>query len=170
MITGESVLETERLTLFKLVLEDAPFILRIVNEPSWLQYIGDKKVRDLEGAEKYIEDGPLKSYKANGFGLYLVKLKNGTPIGLCGILNRDALRDPDIGFAFLPEYTGMGYAYESAFAVLTYGKTVLGLNRIVAITSPDNFRSGKLLEKLGLKFSKTVRLVGDNEDTRFYEG
>ncbi|UII35144.1 GNAT family N-acetyltransferase [Fulvivirga ulvae] len=169
MTPTENVLETDRLLLSKLKVDDAPFILRLVNEPSWLRYIGDRGVKNLEDAENYIVNGPMKSYETNGFGLYLVRLRNGTPIGLCGILKRDTLNDPDIGFAFLPEHTGMGYAFESAQAVLTYGKTVLGLNRIVAITSPDNSRSGKLLEKLGMKFSKMVRLAGDKEDTRFYE-
>lgn len=167
--TVDNIIETERLAISKLIVEDAPFVLRLVNEPSWLQYIGDRGVRNLEGAKKYIIDGPMKSYETNGFGLYLVKLKNGTPIGMCGILKRDTLNEPDIGFAFLPEYTGMGYAYESAAAVLNYGKNVLGLKRIVAITAPDNSRSGKLLEKLGMKFSKMVRLTGDKEDTKLFE-
>ena len=166
---AENVIETERLIMSKLIVDDAPFVFRLVNEPSWLQHIGDRGVKNMDDARKYIIDGPMKSYETNGFGLYLVKLKDNTPIGMCGILKRDTLNDPDIGFAFLPEYTGMGYAYESAFAVLNYGKTALGLTRIVAITSPDNSRSGKLLEKLGMKYSKMVRLAGDKADTKLFE-
>lgn len=167
--SAENVLETERLILSKLIVEDAPFILRLVNEPSWLKYIGDRGVKNLEDARKYILNGPIKSYKDNGFGLYLVRLKNGIPIGLCGILKRDTLEDPDIGFALLPEYAGMGYAYEAAFAVLEYGRNALGIKRIVAITSSENFRSGKLLEKLGMKFSKMIRLSEDQEEVKLYE-
>lgn len=169
MITpAASILETERLTLVELNTDDAPFVLRIVNEPSWLQYIGDRGVRNMNDARQYILDGPVKSYKEHGFGLYLAKLKNGTPIGLCGLLKREALEDVDVGFAFLPEYTGHGYAYESASAVMEYGRTALGLGRIVAITAMDNHKSIKLLQKLGLSFEKVIKLDKDEEECKLF--
>jgi RimJ/RimL family protein N-acetyltransferase len=128
-----SLIETERLTLRKLSVEDAPFILRLVNEPSFLQFIGDKGVRNLEDARQYILNGPVASYAQNGFGLFLVQLKaNQVPLGMCGLLKRETLEDVDIGFAFLPEFWNKGYAFEAAAVVLSYAKDVLKLPRIVA--------------------------------------
>lgn len=153
------ILDTERLSLRKFSLDDAEFVFTIVNDADWLQYIGDKGVRTLDDARKYITSGPLDMYAKRGFGLYVVELKGeGTPIGICGLIKRDTLEDVDIGFAFLPAYRGSGYALESAAAVLDYGRRVLGIDRIVAITSPDNERSGRLLEKIGLKFEKLLEL------------
>src|SRR3982750_718510 len=124
------VLETDRLILRHLAPEDAEFILRLLNEPSWLRFIGDKGIRTLEDARSYILKGPVEMYARLGFGLYLVELKEGlVPTGLCGLIKRDSLKDVDIGFAFLPEYWGRGYAYESAAAVMTYGRDALGLKR-----------------------------------------
>lgn len=159
------VIETERLTLRRLSTEDADFILSLLNDPAFLRFIGDKGVRTLEEARKYIANGPVEMYARLGFGLYLVELKDdGTPIGLCGLIKRDGLDDVDIGFAFLPEFRAKGYAYEAAAATMDYGKDVLGLARIVAITSPDNAASGRLLEKLGLRFERMIRLrEGDGE-------
>ena len=169
MITSAAyLLSTERLVLSKLSVDDAPFMLRLVNEPSFLEYIGDRGVRNLEDARNYIINGPMKSYEDNGFGLYLIRLKNGIPIGTCGLLKRETLDDPDIGFAFLPEYTGKGYAYESAAAVMEYGKATLKLQRIVAITSMHNERSEKLLAKLGLKFEKLIKYGHDGEETKYF--
>jgi RimJ/RimL family protein N-acetyltransferase len=144
------VLETDRLILRWLSPEDAEFILRLLNEPSWLRFIGDKGVRTIEDACSYILKGPVEMYSRLGFGLYLVELREeGFSIGICGLIKRDSLEDVDIGFAFLPTYWGRGYAYEAASSLMAYSGKVLGLNRIVAITSPDNHRSVKLLEKLG---------------------
>ncbi|MGH9768025.1 MAG: GNAT family N-acetyltransferase [Blastocatellia bacterium] len=163
------VLETDRLNLRWLSTDDAEFILELLNEPSFLRFIGDKGVRTLEDARNYILNGPVDMYNRLGFGLYLTELKDGgVPIGICGLIKRDALEDVDIGFAFLPRFWGRGYAYESASAVMSYGKDVLGLNRIVAITSPDNYASAKLLEKLGLKFERMVRLSDDAEEVRLF--
>ena len=163
------VLETDRLILRWLSLEDAEFILRLLNEPSWLQFIGDKGVRTLEDARSYILQGPIEMYSRLGFGLYLVELrKEGWPIGMCGLIKRDSLPDVDIGFAFLPAYWGKGYAYEAAAAVVKFSAAVLGLDRIVAITSPDNDRSAKLLEKLGLRFEEMVKLSPDADQVRLF--
>jgi len=163
------VLETDRLILRRLSADDAEFILQLLNEPSFLRFIGDKGVRTLQGARDYILNGPVDMYNRLGFGLYLTELKEGgVPIGVCGLIKRDALEDVDIGFAFLPRFWARGYAYESASAVMTYGKDVLGLKRIVAITSPDNHASAKLLEKLGLQFERMIRLSENAEEVRLF--
>jgi RimJ/RimL family protein N-acetyltransferase len=163
------VLETDRLILRWLSPEDAEFILRLLNEPSWLRFIGDKGVRTIEDARSYILQGPVEMYSRLGFGLYLVELREeGFSIGICGLIKRDSLEDVDIGFAFLPVYWGKGYGYEAASAVMAYGGKALGLNRIVAITSPDNDRSVKLLEKLGLRFEEMVKLAHDSEEVRLF--
>lgn len=156
-------LETSRLIICHLTPDDAPFILDLLNQPSFLQYIGDRGVRTLEDAQNYIRKGPMSSYERYGFGLFLVKLKDGgAPAGLCGLLKRDTLPDVDIGFAFLPQFWSQGYAYESAAAVLAHGKNTLGLKRIVAIVQPDNAGSIRLLEKLGLRFERMIRLAEDD--------
>jgi RimJ/RimL family protein N-acetyltransferase len=163
------VLETERLVLRWLSTSDAAFILQLVNEPSWLQYIGDRGVKTLEDAENYIKKGPLEMYGRLGFGLNLVELKGSDePIGICGLLKRESLDDVDIGFAFLPGFWGKGYAFESVSATILYGKSVLGLSRIVAITSQDNDPSGKLLEKLGFRLERLVRVAADDEDLKLF--
>jgi len=163
------ILETKRLTLRELTEIDAAFILRLLNEPSFLRFIGDKGVRNLDDARAYILNGPVASYKQNGFGLYLVQLKtNNTPIGICGLLKRESLADVDIGFAFVPEVWNQGYAFESADAVMIYAKDVLKLTRIVAITDKDNEASGKLLEKLGLMFDRMIDLSGKGDETRLF--
>jgi len=164
-----SLIETERLTLRKLSVEDAPFILRLVNEPSFLQFIGDKGVRNLEDARQYILNGPVASYAQNGFGLFLVQLKTDqAPLGMCGLLKRETLEDVDIGFAFLPEFWNQGYASEAAAGVLSYAKDVLKLPRIVAITNKDNDASGKLLEKLGFHFDRLVKLADDKAELKLF--
>ena len=163
------VLETDRLILRWLTPEDAEFILQLMNEPSWLRFIGNKSVRTIEDARAYILKGPVEMYSRLGFGLYLVELKEeGISIGICGLIKRDSLEDVDIGFAFLPKYWGRGYAYEAASAAMAYAGNMLGLKRIVAITSADNDRSVKLLEKLGLRFEKTVKLSKDSEDVKLF--
>jgi RimJ/RimL family protein N-acetyltransferase len=163
------VLETERLVLRWLSTSDAAFILQLVNEPSWLQYIGDRGVKTLEDAENYIKKGPLEMYGRLGFSLNLVELKGSDePIGICGLIKRESLDDVDIGFAFLPGFWGKGYALETASATILYGKSVLGLSRIVAITSQDNDPSGKLLEKLGFRLERLVRLETDGEELKLF--
>jgi len=163
------VLETDRLILRWVSLEDAEFILGLLNEPSWLQFIGDKGVRTVEDARAYVLKGPVDMYSRLGFGLYLVELKESVlPIGMCGLIKRDTLEDVDIGFAFLPAYWRKGYAYEAAAAVMAYGEKVLGLNRIVAITSLDNDRSAKLLEKLGLQFEKMLKLAPGSTEVKLF--
>lgn len=156
-------LETERLLLRQFTAADAAFILEQVNEPSFIQNIGDRGVRTLDDARAYISNGPVASYTKNGFGLYLVALKKtGESIGMCGLIKRDTLDDVDIGYAFLPKFWGKGYAVEAALCVKAYAKDVIGLKRIVAITNPDNEGSIRVLEKIGLRFERMVRLSADD--------
>lgn len=154
------ILETDRLRLRRLTLGDAPFILRLLTDPSFLRFIGDRGVSSLETAEAYITNGPMAMYESHGFGLYLVELKaDGTPIGMCGLLQRPALADPDIGFALLPEFWSKGYAFEAAKATLDHAVGTLGLDRVAAIVNPDNAASIALLQKLGLRFQQLIRLT-----------
>lgn len=167
--TPKAILETERLTLRPFTTGDAELILELLNEPAFLQYIGDRGVRTIEDARRYILNGPIASYEQFGFGPYRVALKDtDVPIGMCGLFKRDSLEDPDVGFAFLSRFRSQGYAFESASAVLTYGREVLGLPRIVAITAPDNEASIRLLEKLGLKFAGMIRLTGEDSESRLF--
>ena len=150
------ILETERLRLREFTLNDAAFIIELLNSPGWLQFIGDRNVKTEEQARTYLENGPLNSYKVNGYGLWLVERKEDEkPIGMCGIINREYLDNPDIGFAFLPGYHGQGYAYEVVTATMDYANQHLQISKIEAITIAENERSIRLLEKIGLRFSKT---------------
>jgi RimJ/RimL family protein N-acetyltransferase len=169
VVPAVKVLETERLILRRLSVEDAAFILELLNEPSFLRYIGDKGVRTLDDARNYILTGPIDSYERFGFGLYLAALaRDGAPIGICGLLKRETLKDVDIGFAFSPAFWGNGYALESASAVMAYGRDTLGLARIVAVSSPDNQRSIKILERLGMRFEQMVRLSEDAAEIKLF--
>jgi RimJ/RimL family protein N-acetyltransferase len=164
------VLETERLILRHFTVEDAAFVLRLLNEPSFLENIGDKKVRTLSDAATYLLDGPIKSYQAHGHGAYLVALKESLePMGLCGLLKRDQFEDPDVGYAFLPEFWSKGYALEAAAAVMEYGRRTLGLPKIIALVKPGNSGSIRVLEKLGLAFSKLIRMEPDGIEAALYE-
>jgi RimJ/RimL family protein N-acetyltransferase len=164
-----TVPETERLLLRQFTVDDAQFILTLLNEPSFLRYIGDKQVRNLKDAEAYILNGPIASYKQYGFGLLLVELKEThTPIGMCGLLKREELPDADIGFAFLPAYWNKGFAFEAAAAVLQDARERLRLERILAITSLDNESSIKLLQRLGFSFERVIRLSKVGEQVKLF--
>lgn len=161
--------ETDRLILRRLEPADRAFILALVNEPTFLRYIGDRGVRTLEDAERYIEGGPRASYDRHGFGLYLVETKaDRRAIGICGLIKRDELDAPDVGFAFLPAFGGCGFAYESAKAVLDDATAFRGFGRILAIVSPDNDRSIRLLEKLGFRFERMIRMKESEPEIRLY--
>jgi RimJ/RimL family protein N-acetyltransferase len=167
--SGVQVTETPRLTLRRLRKDDAPFILQLVSGPEWLRYIGDKGVRTFADAQTYIEEGPMSMYRRLGFGLYLVELKeSGEPLGICGLIKREALEDVDLGFAFLRAYWGNGYAFESAAAVMDYGRRTLGLGRILAVTTQDNEASARLLGKLGFRFERLLRLVPDGPEAKVF--
>jgi RimJ/RimL family protein N-acetyltransferase len=165
----ETILQTERLILRRLCLDDTAFILRLLNEPSFLQNIGDRKVRTIEDARNYILNNPMASYQRLGFGLYLVEEKaTGAAIGMCGLLKRDSLDFPDLGYALVPEFWGRGYAMESAAAVLAYARNTLNLSRILAITNEDNERSIRVLERIGFSFAKTIRMNGDAAEVKLF--
>jgi RimJ/RimL family protein N-acetyltransferase len=163
------ILETERLILRQLTTDDAEFILELLNEPSFIRNIGDRNVRTIDDACAYILNGPVTSYAKNGFGLYLVQLKEiGDSIGMCGLIKRDTLEDVDIGYALLPRYWSKGYAVEAAQATMAYGKDVIGLKRLVAIVDPTNAGSIRVLEKIGLRYEKMVRLSADDIDLKLF--
>ena len=148
-------------------LDDAGFIVELLNDPSFLRFIGDKGVRTTEDARQYILTGPMDSYDRHGFGLWLVELKGPqTGIGICGLLKRESLTDVDIGFAFLPQYRSKGFAFESAAAVMEHARAVLGLRRIVAIANDDNIGSHRVLKKLGMRFERMIRLSDDEPEIR----
>jgi RimJ/RimL family protein N-acetyltransferase len=164
-----TVIETERLTLRRLSVDDADFILNLLNQPSFIRFIGDRGVRNLPDARLYIESRFVESYRRFGYGLYLVGLKDGgAPVGICGLVRRDYLPDADIGFAFLPEYWSRGYASESAGAVLDYARGVLGLKRVLAITAGDNEGSAKVLAKIGLKFERMIKPPGEGAEVKLF--
>ena len=159
------ILETERLQLRMITTDDASFMLELFNSPDWLKYIGDRNVRSVDEAVAYIRKYYLTSYKENGFGSYAVVLKeNGKTIGSCGVYKRPNLENPDIGFAFLPEYLGKGYGYEAAKAVMEYARAELGMTTILGFTVDYNLASIKLLEKLGLSQRGTYKFEDDPEE------
>ena len=168
VIQAPLVIQTRRMYLRELDLGDDAFILELLNEAGFLRYIGDKGVRTLDDAREYLLKGPMDSYARNGFGLYAACLHQGTPIGICGLVKRVGLDDPDVGFAFLSRYWAKGYAVESAAAVLAHARRVLKLDRILAITSPDNASSIAVLEKIGLKFERMMRLVPDGPEIKLF--
>lgn len=168
-MTASPILETERLTLRHLEASDAPFILRLVNEPGWLRFIGDRAIHSLDDARAYIETGPRASYAAHGFGLYATTLRpDGTPIGICGLVKRDGLDHPDVGFAILERYWGHGYASEAATATVAYARDVLGLDRLLGITMADNTASGFVLENSGLHYEGMIVIPGMDQPQRLY--
>lgn len=162
------IAKTTRLTLRELQLTDAAFALRLYNEPSFLQHIGDKAVRTIADAENNLQQGAIASYAEHGYGMWLVENQQGQSIGLCGLIKRDFLTETDLGYAYLPEYFGQGYAYEAATAVLAYAAKNTALKTIVAIVSPDNFASKSLLEKLGFEQDGQVLVPDKNEKIDFY--
>jgi RimJ/RimL family protein N-acetyltransferase len=162
-------LKTERLLVREFDANDAEFILELLNQPSFIQFIGDKGVRTVDDARNYIATGPIESYQRHGFGLYLVELKDKkVPIGMCGVLKRESLPDPDLGFAFLPQYWGKGLAFDAASAVLQEARDKFKLIRILAITNPDNDASIKLLAKLGFQFEHVMKLSSDSDEVKLF--
>ena len=162
-------METDRLVLRPLAETDAAFILELLNDPSWLRHIGDRGVHTLQQACDYVRNGPMAMRARHGFALDAVVLRDtGVPIGICGLLKRDTLDDVDIGFAFLPAYCGLGFAREAAVATLQHGARQSGLKRIVAITAPGNADSIRLLESIGFRFERMLRLRDDPDELRVY--
>jgi RimJ/RimL family protein N-acetyltransferase len=161
-------LHTERLTLREFNLDDAGFILELLNDPDFIRFIGDRNVRSLDDARKYL-NGPFESYQRNGFGLWLVEdSANQTPLGMCGLIRRDILPDVDIGYAFLPQFRAQGFAYEAARAALDFGRDTLKLKRVLAVVSPENDRSIHLLTRLGLKFERMFTWPQDGAELKLF--
>ena len=163
-----TVIETSRLILSELKTEDAAFILKLYNDRDFISYIGDKGIRSIKDAEKFIENGPQQSYREHRHGLYLVQLKDFTSIGICGLLKRANLDLPDIGFAILPDYRRVGFIYEASKAVIQDAKKRLLYDKIVAITSPNNNASINLLIKLGFRYKELIKIESDNKPTQLY--
>lgn len=163
-----TIVETQRLRLRDFTPDDAAFAHALVNDPDWIRYIGDRDVRSLEDARRYLENGPMKQYATHGFGLWLVERRDdGVPVGMCGLVKRDKLADVDLGFAFLPAYRSRGFAFEASEGVLRHARAALGFQRIVAITSPGNEPSGRLLEKLGFVYETTLDWL-PNDPVKLY--
>ena len=163
-----TVIETARLRLRWLQPEDAAFILELLSDPQFLANVGDRGVRDLQSARRYIEDGPGASYRRFGFGLYAVQLKAaGEPLGLCGLLRRDSHPDVELGFAMLPRARRRGYTSEAAAATLEFAFSELHLKRIVAITAPHNDASMHILQRLGMRPEGRVHFTADGESQLF---
>jgi RimJ/RimL family protein N-acetyltransferase len=166
---GQSILDTDRLSLRELTVDDAEFILELVNEPAFVRFIGDKGVRNLGDAKEYLVKGPLASYTRFGFGLWLVQLRySKESLGICGLIKRDLLPDVDIGYALLERFWAKGYASESAQAVKDYAMDSLGLKRLVAITDQDNVSSIKVLEKIGLRSERLVILSEGGHELKLF--
>jgi ribosomal-protein-alanine N-acetyltransferase len=164
-----AILETERLLLRQLTTDDAEFMFELLNDPSFIRNIGDRHIRTLDDACSYIVNGPVKSYEKNGFGLNLIVLKETKEsIGICGLIRREGLDDVDIGYALLPRFWSKGYAVEAARATKVYAKDVIGLNRIVAIVDPANEGSIRVIEKIGLRYEKMIRLSEDDIELKLF--
>jgi RimJ/RimL family protein N-acetyltransferase len=160
---------TPRLRIRALTLDDAPFIVALLNEPAFIRFIGDRNVRSEEDAREYLVAGPLASYARHGFGLCAVELAaDSVPIGICGLLRRPDLAAPDIGFAFLEAYRSQGYAREAAEAVQADAFARLGFERLLAIVNPDNAASIRLLERLGFRFEKMIQLGGEGPEVQLF--
>jgi len=163
------ILRTARLVVRELTAGDASFILTLLNDPGFIEHIGDRGVRTTVDAENYIERGPRSSYAQHGYGLWLVELmESATPIGICGVLKREALPDPDIGFAFLPHYRSRGYAFEAACAVRDCARDTFNVTRLLAIVSPANVSSIRLVERLGFAYERTIVMPGETKELKLY--
>lgn len=168
-MTSMTVAEGERLRLRLLDIDDAAFILVLVNDPSWLRNIGDRGVRTLDDARDYLRKGPIDMYARHGFGLYAIELKSGGgPLGICGLIRRPTLPDVDIGYALLPQFVGQGYALEAAQATVALGRERFGLSRLIAITAPDNAPSARLLLRIGMDFERHIQMAHDSETLCLY--
>jgi RimJ/RimL family protein N-acetyltransferase len=166
---GAVVAETERLALRELAKSDDAFVLELVNEPDWIRFIGDKNVRTLEDARRYLREGPIAMYAKHGFGLWAVETKaERVPAGICGLIRRPELEDVDLGFAFLARFRGKGYAREAAAACVEIARERFGLSRLLAITDPENERSMRVLERVGFAFERRWRKGPDAEELALF--
>ncbi len=163
------ILETARLRLRPFTLDDADFVRELLNDPDFVEHVGDRGVRTLDDAALYLRNGPLAMYAQYGVGLLVVEDKSsGEALGTCGLLRRDELDEPDVGYAFLPRFRGCGYAVEASSASLRFARDDLRLERVVAIVSSTNRRSIRVLEKLGLHYERSIELSNDPAELRLY--
>ena len=163
------ILTTARLSLRELTPADAPWIEVLTTQPSWMRNIGDRGVRDLATAEAYIRNGPMASYAARGYGLWAVERReDGAPVGMCGIIKRDTMDDPELAYAYLERYHGMGYGGEAAIATLDHARTRLGLPRLAAIVNPENVASIRILEKAGMTYRGPILMPGETVPISHY--
>lgn len=162
-------IETPRLKLRRFVFDDAPSVVELLTQPSFLKNIGDRGVRNVEDAHRYLREGPMAMYEQFGFGLWHTSRRSdGQFVGMCGLLKRDILPDVDIGYAYLPEHWGQGYAIEAARAALDHGVRKFGLKRVIGVVSDHNDGSIRVLEKLGMKFERMHSMRADEPDVRLY--
>lgn len=162
-------LETARLTLRRFAYDDAPFIVELLNQPSFIRNIGDRGVRNADDARRYLRDGPMAMYEQFGFGLWRASRRSDDAfVGMCGLLKRDILPDVDIGYAFLPEHWGQGYAFEAADATLAHGAGKFGLKRIIGVVSDHNAASIRVLEKIGMRFERMYPMHPNEPEVRLY--
>ncbi len=162
-------LETKRLSMRWLTLEDAELMLAVWNDPAFFKYVGDRGVRTVEQAEETLQSGAFKLYEEQGYGPFRITRKaDNLAIGTCGLFRREGYEDPDIGWSILPDFGRQGYAFEAASAVMAYAQNELGLTRILAFISPENAPSIGLAAKLGLRFERLTRLVGEDEYVGLY--
>lgn len=162
-------IETPRLALRRFVFDDAPFVVELLNQPSFIKNIGDRGVRNVDDAQRYLRDGPMAMYDKHGFGLWLASRRSdGVPVGMCGLLKRDILPDVDIGYAYLPAYWGQGFALEAARATLEHGARKFGLKRVIGVVSDHNDASIRVLEKLGMRFERMYPMHEDEPEVRLY--
>jgi RimJ/RimL family protein N-acetyltransferase len=165
----ESTLQTERLSLRRLTLEDADLMLAVWNDPAFYKYVGDRGIRTREQAQEAMAAGALQLYENYGYGPFRVALRESDqPIGICGLFRREGFDDPDIGWSVLPDHGGKGFAFEAGTAVLNYAFEELALNYVVAFISAENMPSIGLAKKLGLRYERMTRMVGDEEDVCLY--
>ena len=163
------VLESARLTFREATADDADFVLELLNEPNYIRFVADRGLRTRDDAARYIEEKFRPSYAEHGFGFYVVELKSsGEAIGICGLAKRETMEDVDVGYSFLERFWGNGYAVEAARAVMDYARRVLGLQRVVGVTAPENASSIRVLEKIGLRFEKMIYLQGVDGERALY--
>ena len=163
-------LTSRRLKLRKLTIKDTKFIVELLNDPDFLKYIGDRGVKNEQDAVVYIQQGPQTMYQQYGFGLLLVEsVSLKIPIGLCGLLKREELPHPDLGFAFLPQYREKGLALDAARLVIADAYQRKVIQKVLGITSIDNHKSINLLKKLGFNDKGLIRLKDSLDEIRLYE-
>lgn len=163
------IFETERLWLKLTIVEDAAFILKLLNTPKWIQYIGDRNVHTIKEAKDYIEQRMLPQLERLGYSNYtVIRKSDGEKLGTCGLYDREGLEGIDIGFAFLPQFEKKGYAFESVSKLLEAAIHEFNLKEINAITAKENIASQKLLTKIGMTFKKIVSLSIDTEELMLY--